>query len=135
MCYLNNPQLMEQPGGVDLPEWNIHNMHPQTEMGLPPTNDKFCCLKEIPLKVNCFIWREKMWRIPVALELSKRGVYLETLTCLMCNEYEEVTDHVLVDCPYSRMVFEGVLKWCNVNTKSFHTVKDVVDFVSQWGLC
>ncbi|CAH1421311.1 unnamed protein product [Lactuca virosa] len=53
----------------------------------------------------------------------------------MCNEYEECADHVLVDCPYVRKVFEGLSRWCSVNTEDFHTVKDVVDSVSQRGMC
>lgn len=52
----------------------------------------------------------------------------------MCNEHEENVDHVLVDCPYARKVFEGLSRWCNVNTKHFHTVKDVVESVSQRGV-
>lgn len=76
-----------------------------------------------------------MGRIPVALELSKRGVSMETMNCLMCNESEESTDHVLGDCPYARKVFEGVFSWCGLNTEPFHLVKEVVDSASRWGRC
>ncbi|CAI9284022.1 unnamed protein product [Lactuca saligna] len=69
---------------------------------------QFCWLKEVPLKVNCFIWRAKMGRISVASELAKIGVLLEVLTCPMCNESEEGSDHVLVDSTYARSVLEGV---------------------------
>nr|KAJ0185206.1 hypothetical protein LSAT_V11C900459370 [Lactuca sativa] len=90
-------------------------------------------LKEVPLKVNCFIWRAKMGRIPVAVELAKRGVVLENLTCPMCNEYEEDSNHVLVDCSYARSVCEGVSRWCNIQLGPLHTIKDVLGSISQWG--
>ncbi|XP_023759766.1 uncharacterized protein LOC111908165 [Lactuca sativa] len=92
-------------------------------------------LKEVPLKVYCFIWRAKMGRIPVAVELAKRGVVPENLTCPMCNEYEEDSNHVLVDCSYARSVCEGVSRWCNIQLGPLHTVKDVLGSISQWGVC
>ncbi|CAI9266456.1 unnamed protein product [Lactuca saligna] len=76
-----------------------------------------------------------MGRIPVAVELSKRGVSVETKNCLMCNEGEESTDHVLVDCPYARRVFEGVFGWCGMSMEPFHSVKELVDSASRWGRC
>lgn len=74
-----------------------------------------------------------MGRIPTASELTKRGVVLEVLTFPMCNEYEEGSDHVLVDCSYARRVLEGVSRWCNIQLGPLHTVKDVLDSISQWG--
>ncbi|CAH1428468.1 unnamed protein product [Lactuca virosa] len=53
----------------------------------------------------------------------------------MCNESEEGSDHVLVDCTYARSVLEGVSRWCNTQLVPLHTVKDVVDSISQWGVC
>lgn len=72
-----------------------------------------------------------MGRIPTASELAKRGVVLEISTCLMCNEYEEGVDHVLVECSYARRVLEGVSSWCNIQLGPLHTVKDVLDSISQ----
>ncbi|CAH1415053.1 unnamed protein product [Lactuca virosa] len=60
---------------------------------------------------------------------------METMNCPMCNEYEECIDHVLVDCPYAKKVFEGISSWCNVNMEAFHMVKEVMKFASQWGMC
>ncbi|CAI9300834.1 unnamed protein product [Lactuca saligna] len=88
----------------------------------PTIDSNFQWLKEIPLKVSCFTWRAQAGRIPSVNELSKRGVYVESLTCQMCEEIEECLDHTLVACSYATMVTKGILRWCRVQAESFHKV-------------
>lgn len=103
----------------------------------PLYNDNFHWLKEIPMKVSCFIWREKLGKIPAALELSKRGVNLDILTCRMYDETKECVNHVIVKCSYATMIMEGIMRWCkvNVNMEDFHTVINVLDFAARWVSC
>ncbi|CAH1427158.1 unnamed protein product [Lactuca virosa] len=72
----------------------------------PIANGKFTWLKEIPIKVMCFIWRARLGKIPSATALSSRGVVLETNLCSHCGTMEESADHALVGCEYARLVLD-----------------------------
>nr|KAJ0215512.1 hypothetical protein LSAT_V11C300129520 [Lactuca sativa] len=115
-------------------KYEVHDLRHRWDYTTSVMDGQISWLKEVPLKVNCFIWRAKMGRIPVAVELARRGVVLENLTCPMCNEYEEDSNHVLVDCSYARSVCEGVSRWCDIQLGPIHTVKDVLGSISQWGV-
>ncbi|CAH1437503.1 unnamed protein product [Lactuca virosa] len=71
---------------------------------------KFSWIKEILLKVLCFIWKAKGGRIPLAAALTKRGINLQTTTCCQCDSMEETTDHILVQCAFARTVMEWIFK-------------------------
>nr|KAJ0204559.1 hypothetical protein LSAT_V11C500290840 [Lactuca sativa] len=121
------------------PGWIFHSKCSQIKMDYqtPLTNIKFHWIKEIPLKVSCFIWRAHLGKIPTAKELVKSRVSMENLTCQMCNEKEESVDHILVDCAYAKKVMERIMRWCKVNihTGDLQAVSDVLNFANQWGTC
>nr|KAJ0188284.1 hypothetical protein LSAT_V11C900489440 [Lactuca sativa] len=50
----------------------------------PVPHVKFEWIKEVPIKFLRFIWRASLGRIPAAIELSKRGVTLESVQCEQC---------------------------------------------------
>ncbi|CAI9282816.1 unnamed protein product [Lactuca saligna] len=97
--------------------------------------DNFIWIKEIPLKVSCFIWRAKRSRISTMTTPSSRGINLPTTTCCQCNSMEETTDHIPVQCVFAKSVTEWIFNWCNVPLISFQTVHDVLDYASNWGTC
>ena len=48
-------------------------------------------LSLVPIKVNCFVWRASIDRIPSAIALARRGINMNTTTCRLCpNGIEEV---------------------------------------------
>ncbi|XP_071718114.1 uncharacterized protein [Rutidosis leptorrhynchoides] len=55
--------------------------------------------KAIPLKVDIFVWRVKLLRLPVRVELDKRGVDLDSILCPICKINLETVDHSLTQCP------------------------------------
>nr|KAJ0216654.1 hypothetical protein LSAT_V11C300153720 [Lactuca sativa] len=90
-------------------------------------------IKEVPIKVLCFIWRASLGRIPAATELSKRGVMFESVQCGQCMEEDESPDHILLTCPYAMSIWEWFWRWCNMPPFQFNTVADLIGYVSQQG--
>ncbi|CAH1444977.1 unnamed protein product [Lactuca virosa] len=117
--------------------FTVNALRSRWDYRTPLTNKNFHWIKEIPLKVSCFIWRAQWGRIPTAKELVKRGVNMENLTCQMCNVKEETADHILVDCAYAKKVMEGVMRWCKVHThmEDLQAVSDVLNLANKWGTC
>ncbi|GJW13151.1 RNA-directed DNA polymerase, eukaryota, reverse transcriptase zinc-binding domain protein [Tanacetum coccineum] len=52
----------------------------------------------VPKKVNIFAWRAVRGRLPVRIELDKKGIDLHTILCPNCDEMCETIDHSLVFC-------------------------------------
>ncbi|GJT18993.1 RNA-directed DNA polymerase, eukaryota, reverse transcriptase zinc-binding domain protein [Tanacetum coccineum] len=49
-------------------------------------------------KVNVFVWRAILGRLPVRVELDKRGIDLDSILCLCCENIMDLIDHSLVLC-------------------------------------
>lgn len=58
-----------------------------------------------PPKIKTFWWKVVHNRLPVATQLNKRGVRVDSL-CLMCGEEKETVNHVLFQCRVVREVWE-----------------------------
>ncbi|XP_071726033.1 uncharacterized protein [Rutidosis leptorrhynchoides] len=50
----------------------------------------------VPKKVELFVWRAIKKRLPVRIELDKRGIDLHSVRCLVCDDDVESVDHCLI---------------------------------------
>ncbi|XP_071727646.1 uncharacterized protein [Rutidosis leptorrhynchoides] len=71
--------------------------------------------KAIPQKVNIFIWRSLLQRIPVRVELDKRGMDLDSVLCPLCNTETESVSHALLYCNEVNKVWKGIERWWNID--------------------
>nr|KAJ0224599.1 hypothetical protein LSAT_V11C100034420 [Lactuca sativa] len=90
---------------------------------------------EVPWKVNYFIWRAKLYRLPTARALTRRGIQIMSVLCPYCELEEEDTAHVLFRCPMASKVWEYVCHWCNIPYLQFQNAEEMVKYVAQWGTC
>ncbi|GKA50055.1 RNA-directed DNA polymerase, eukaryota, reverse transcriptase zinc-binding domain protein [Tanacetum coccineum] len=54
--------------------------------------------KSIPRKVNLFMWRLSLDRLPHRLNLSSRGMDIPVISCPSCNANVESANHVFFEC-------------------------------------
>ncbi|XP_071728610.1 uncharacterized protein [Rutidosis leptorrhynchoides] len=57
--------------------------------------------KLLPQSLGIFNWRVTRRRLPVRIELDKRGIDLHTVRCPLCDEDVESIDHAIVLCKYA----------------------------------
>lgn len=69
----------------------------------------------LPSKICIFIWRALKGRIPVRVELDRRGVDIPSLLCPLCNDAVENIDHALVRCRVSSQIWKSFFSWWDVN--------------------
>ncbi|XP_071704072.1 uncharacterized protein [Rutidosis leptorrhynchoides] len=65
----------------------------------------------VPNKLEIFIWRVLKRRLPVRIELDKRGIDLDSVRCPICDDDVESLDHLLFFCRVSMDVWDKVYKW------------------------
>jgi len=89
----------------------------------------------VPLKVNCFIWRACIKRIPTAHALDRRGIQVADLSCLGCSNGRDETDHLLATCDLAKDVLTKIWQWCNITSPSFDAFTEIISFAANWGNC
>lgn len=52
--------------------------------------------KYIPIKVNVFIWRMMLNQLPTRCNLVRRGIDVESMLCMCCNDKQEVVEHLFL---------------------------------------
>ena len=65
--------------------------------------------KVIPRKVNIFMWRLFLDRLPHRLNLSSRGLDIDSIMCPLCNNHVESNAHVFFSCDIASNVKIGTL--------------------------
>ncbi|GKB48572.1 RNA-directed DNA polymerase, eukaryota, reverse transcriptase zinc-binding domain protein [Tanacetum coccineum] len=73
----------------------------------------------LPRKVNIFLWRLTLDRLPQRLNLSSRGIDILTISCSSCNGNVESADHIFFACDLAKDVWSLVRKWCDLSSPSF----------------
>ncbi|XP_071713115.1 uncharacterized protein [Rutidosis leptorrhynchoides] len=84
------------------------------------------CNNLVPKKVEIFVWRLMKKRIPVRIELDKRGVDLHSIRCPVCDEDLESVDHSIVSCKFAMDIWSRLLKWWNVAPSPNHSLHDLL---------
>nr|GEW45421.1 cytochrome P450 [Tanacetum cinerariifolium] len=69
--------------------------------------------KIIPQKVNIFMWRFFLDRLPHHLNLLSRGLDINSIMCPLCNNHVESNAHVFFSCDIARGVSTLVRGWCD----------------------
>ncbi|PWA53583.1 hypothetical protein CTI12_AA443610 [Artemisia annua] len=71
-------------------------------------------LYQVPKKVNIFLWRAALNRLPTSSNLINKGINLASAHCLFCNAHEETLDHCLISCPNIRTTWLKIWSWWNI---------------------
>ncbi|CAI9267946.1 unnamed protein product [Lactuca saligna] len=92
-------------------------------------------LHDIPIKVNTFIWRANLGRIPSNLALKRRGITNIRESCPQCHIEDEDSDHIMIRCPLANKIWELIFQWCNIPKPDFQTIGDLIGLTKTWRRC
>ncbi|GJY59623.1 zinc knuckle CX2CX4HX4C containing protein [Tanacetum coccineum] len=65
----------------------------------------------LPIKINIFAWRLALDRLPTRFNLDSRGVDLDLIRCVICDDAIEMTQHLFVNCTISNSLWSMVTRW------------------------
>nr|GEU37786.1 RNA-directed DNA polymerase, eukaryota, reverse transcriptase zinc-binding domain protein [Tanacetum cinerariifolium] len=74
-------------------------------------------IRAVPIKVNILAWKVKLDDLPTRLNISKRGMDIESILCPLCDKNVESTSHIFFICPISREIFRKVSLWWEIDDK------------------
>nr|GEV78602.1 RNA-directed DNA polymerase, eukaryota, reverse transcriptase zinc-binding domain protein [Tanacetum cinerariifolium] len=70
--------------------------------------------KCIPRKVNIFMWRFMLDRLPHRLNISSRGIDIPSIGCPLCSANVESSNHVFFDCDNAKAIWNLVRNLCDL---------------------
>ncbi|XP_071700510.1 uncharacterized protein [Rutidosis leptorrhynchoides] len=82
-------------------------------------------LSFLPQKLGIFIWRVKQHRLPVRVELDKRGIDLDSVRCPVCNDGLETVEHVFVHCSFAKELWSRVFQWWNAGRSMYANLDEM----------
>ncbi|GJX53578.1 RNA-directed DNA polymerase, eukaryota, reverse transcriptase zinc-binding domain protein [Tanacetum coccineum] len=88
--------------------------------------------KNIPRKVNIFIWRVILDRLSHKLSHSSRGINIHAIYCPSCNGNMESSNHIFFECNIAKDIWILVRKWCDSSFSLFTLYEDWKGLFSSW---
>ncbi|GJX87305.1 RNA-directed DNA polymerase, eukaryota, partial [Tanacetum coccineum] len=88
--------------------------------------------KNIPRKVNIFIWRLILDRLPHKLNLSSRGIDIQAISCPSCNGNVESSNHIFFECNIAKDIWMLVRKWCDISFPPFTSYEHWKGWFTSW---
>ncbi|XP_071694717.1 uncharacterized protein [Rutidosis leptorrhynchoides] len=79
----------------------------------------------LPQKIGIFVWRTKLSRIPVRVELDKRGIDLDLVRCPICDRDIETVEHIMLHCPFAKDIWSRVFRWWNIGVPNYTNLGDI----------
>nr|GEY09178.1 hypothetical protein [Tanacetum cinerariifolium]GEY13283.1 hypothetical protein [Tanacetum cinerariifolium] len=76
-------------------------------------------IKYVPIKVNILAWRIKLNNLPSRLNLSRRGLDLDTIFCPSCNSEVESSNHIFIGCLAVKDLYKFLARWWDVSMTTF----------------
>ncbi|GKA58748.1 RNA-directed DNA polymerase, eukaryota [Tanacetum coccineum] len=88
--------------------------------------------KSIPRKVNVFMWRLSLDRLPHRLNLSSHGMDIPAISCPSCNANVESANHVFFECDIATDMWKLVFRWCDIPLFQASSWDSFNDWIISW---
>ncbi|GJU35841.1 RNA-directed DNA polymerase, eukaryota [Tanacetum coccineum] len=86
---------------------------------LPSSHPTSSWSKILPIKVNVFLWRMFLDRLPTRPNLAKRGVNIPSFLCPNCGTDIESRNHLFFGCSMAIDLFKLLGRWWNIHIPVF----------------
>ncbi|GJS32612.1 RNA-directed DNA polymerase, eukaryota [Tanacetum coccineum] len=71
-------------------------------------------VNEVPKKVNIHAWKVKLDCLPTRLNISRRGMSINSILCPNCDKEVESSSHIFFSCQFAREIFARITSWWEV---------------------
>nr|GEU95546.1 RNA-directed DNA polymerase, eukaryota, reverse transcriptase zinc-binding domain protein [Tanacetum cinerariifolium] len=85
----------------------VRNSLDVIRLSFSSTATRWC--KILPIKVNVFVWRAMLKRLPTRLNLDRRGIDTNSLLCPCCNSIVENSNHVFYSCNVALKLWKKII--------------------------
>ncbi|XP_071740342.1 uncharacterized protein [Rutidosis leptorrhynchoides] len=99
---------------------------------LPSLQVNFTWFNVLPRKVNIFIWRLALDKLPTRLNLSMKGLEIQSIACPICGYNVESGDHTFFSCSLADQIWLKIRLWTNCNLPTFTSWNEWFLWFEDW---
>ncbi|GKA33567.1 RNA-directed DNA polymerase, eukaryota [Tanacetum coccineum] len=91
---------------------------------LPSSDMKTRWIRYIPNKVNVFAWKVMTNSLPTRFNISRRGIDIESISCVNCVFGVETTNHLFFTCDMAKQVSNLIARWWDISYMDIDSYDD-----------
>nr|GEV76473.1 putative RNA-directed DNA polymerase, eukaryota, reverse transcriptase zinc-binding domain protein [Tanacetum cinerariifolium] len=88
----------------------------------------------LPIKVNVFVWRLMLNRLPSRVNLDRRNIEVDSLLCPSCLEDVETTNHTFFNCGLAKDLWALLAKWWELDVPVCGNFSDWKSWLDSVGI-
>ncbi|GJZ01857.1 RNA-directed DNA polymerase, eukaryota [Tanacetum coccineum] len=96
---------------------------------LPIVSAKTRWISVVPIKINVHAWKVRLNGLPTRMNISRRGMDIESILCHSCGVAVETTSHVFFSCHIAREVFRKIANWWDVNFMELSSYEEWLEWL------
>nr|GEU46279.1 RNA-directed DNA polymerase, eukaryota [Tanacetum cinerariifolium] len=86
-------------------------------------------IKAVPIKVNVYALKVKLDCLPTRLNISRRGMDIESIRYPMCGEAAESTSRIFFTCHIAREILRKIFRWWDVIYTKVSSYEEWLDWI------
>ncbi|GJS34892.1 RNA-directed DNA polymerase, eukaryota [Tanacetum coccineum] len=138
---INEVSLIELSSELDVCYWTIADdgvfsvrstRHHIDSLILPTLDNPTQWDKTLPRKVNIFMWRFMLDRLPHRLNLSSRGIDIPSIVCPSCNGNVESSNHIFFGCGNAKDIWNIIRNWCDIQFPACTSFEHWKSWFDSW---
>nr|GEU53226.1 RNA-directed DNA polymerase, eukaryota, reverse transcriptase zinc-binding domain protein [Tanacetum cinerariifolium] len=96
---------------------------------LPEISSKTRWIKAVPIKVYVHAWKVRLDCLSTRLNISRRGMNIESIICPMCGKASESNRHIFFTCLIAREVFRKISYSWDVTFSKVSSYEEWLDWI------
>ncbi|GJW11426.1 RNA-directed DNA polymerase, eukaryota, reverse transcriptase zinc-binding domain protein [Tanacetum coccineum] len=83
----------------------------------------------IPIKVNIFLWKLLLNKLPSRVNLDRRGIDIPSILCPNCQEDVETVNHIFFTCEMASTLWSMLANWWEVDIPLCAIMEDWISWL------
>nr|GEV54749.1 hypothetical protein [Tanacetum cinerariifolium] len=85
----------------------------------------------IPIKVNVFLWKLNLNRLPSKVNLDRKGIDTGSTLCPICSDDIETSNHIFFNCGLAQDLWASLAKWWELDIPICSNISEWYDWLDS----
>nr|GEZ74631.1 hypothetical protein [Tanacetum cinerariifolium] len=88
-------------------------------------------IKAMPIKINVHAWKVKHDCLLTRVNISRRGMKIESMLCHMCDNAVESSRHLFFSCHFISELMRKITRWWDMDYMEINSFEEWLEWVSS----
>ncbi|PWA67413.1 RNA-directed DNA polymerase, eukaryota [Artemisia annua] len=87
--------------------------------------------KDVPIKINVFIWKLLLDKLPTRDNLEEKGLDAPSTLCGICDDVTESSSHIFLSFQVATEIWRQICRWWDLDIPHLSSMKDLLGWVDN----